>query len=58
MPSNDDLTRRDFASTAAGALSVLGALGAHVPLAAQTGDHQLAPTRPSTLSSGAFSGWG
>ncbi len=36
MPSNDDLTRRDFASTAAGALSILGALGA-TSLAAQTG---------------------
>ena len=37
MPSENDLTRRDFAGAAAGALSVLGALGAHTPLSAQTG---------------------
>src|SRR5579862_9269939 len=37
MPSENDLTRRDFATMASGTLSVLSALGAGSPLAAQTG---------------------
>jgi pimeloyl-ACP methyl ester carboxylesterase len=37
MPLENELTRRDFATVASGALSVLGALGASTPLAAQTG---------------------
>src|SRR5271165_192619 len=37
MPSENELTRRDFATVTTGALSVLGALGAGAPLAAQTG---------------------
>src|SRR5271166_4541733 len=37
MPSENELTRRDFATVASGALSVLGALSATTPLAAQTG---------------------
>jgi pimeloyl-ACP methyl ester carboxylesterase len=37
MPSDDALTRRDFATLTSGALSVLGALGASRPLEAQTG---------------------
>jgi hypothetical protein len=36
MSSDNELTRRGFATTATGALSILGALGA-APLAAQTG---------------------
>jgi pimeloyl-ACP methyl ester carboxylesterase len=38
MSSENELTRRDFTSMASGALSVLGALSASAPLAAQTGN--------------------
>lgn len=36
MSSDNELTRRDFATTATGAISILGALS-NTPLAAQTG---------------------
>jgi pimeloyl-ACP methyl ester carboxylesterase len=57
MPSENELTRRDFASMASGALSVLGVLGAGTSLAAQTGttaDAATASEAPLDLAEWSF----
>ncbi len=54
MPSEDELTRRDFATMASGALSVLGALGASTPLAAQTGSTASPDEAPLDLAEWSF----
>ena len=54
MPSDNELTRRDFATRASGALSVLGALGARTPLAAQTGTAAVAGEAPLDLAEWSF----
>ena len=54
MPSDNELTRRDFATRASGALSVLGALGASTPLAAQTGTAAVAGEAPLDLAEWSF----
>ncbi len=54
MPSDNELTRRDFASMASGALSVLGALSASAPLAAQTGETAASSDAPLDLAEWSF----
>ncbi len=54
MPSENELTRRDFAAVATGAMSILGAVAASAPAAAQTGPAPAGDEAPLDLAEWSF----